>query len=130
MTPVHANLLLVALSPVYPYTGGQEDAPCVHLGSVDWIEEWLLLCEVGKNDVCVGFGDRKRRNRFVIQFQNIGIAFFSEHLYLLDVHNVFAVASYEAAFETFLDSLEAASEHILLQFSLAVGVPYLDVVVV
>ena len=71
-----------------------------------------------------------RRNRFVIQFQNIGIAFFSEHLYLLDVHNVFAVASYEAAFEPFLDSLETASEHILLQFPLAVGVPYLDVVVV
>ena len=29
MTSVHANLLLVALSPVYPYTGGQENAPCV-----------------------------------------------------------------------------------------------------
>lgn len=97
---------------------------------VDWIEEWLLLREVGKNDVCVGFGDRERRNRFVIQLQNIGIAFFSEYLDLFDVDDILAVASYKAAFETFLHCLQAASEHILFQLSFVVGVPDLDVIVI
>ena len=95
------------------------------------IEQRLYFREVAQDGVRIGLGHRERRYGLVCQIKEISLAFLPEGVDLVDVHDVLSVASDKsAALETFLDGLQTASEHILLEFTLAVGIPYLDIVVV
>ena len=79
----------------------------------------------------IRFRDGQRRNHIIVQIEFIAVLLFTEDLDLVHIDNILPVATHEtAALETFLDRLQAASEHIFLHFALAVGVPYHDVIVI
>ena len=95
------------------------------------VKQRLLLCEVCQYGVGIGLGYRQRLYVFIAKVKEVAVALLSEHADLADIDYVFPVASDKAAaFEAVLDRFKTATQHVLLEFALAVSVPDLDVVVV
>ena len=97
----------------------------------DRFEEGTFVGEVTQNRVGIGLCDRNRRDGFVGEVEEVAVALLAKHRHLLDVHDVFSVASDQSAvFETLFHSLQTAAQHVLLEVGLVVCVPDLYVVVV
>ena len=97
----------------------------------DRVEERLDFIEVAQDRICVCLCYRERWDGFVFQIEEVAFAFLAEGCDLVDVDDVFSVASHQSAsLESLFDGLQTATQHLLLQLSLAVCVPDLYVVVV
>ena len=79
----------------------------------------------------IGLGHRNRRDRLIVKVEEVSVTFLAEHRDLAEIYNIFSMTAYErASREALFYCFKTAPQDILLQITLAVGVPYLDVVVV
>ena len=80
----------------------------------DRVEERLDFSEVAQDRISVCLCYRERRDGFVFQIEEVAFAFFAEGCDLVDVDDVFSVASHQpASLETFFNCLQTASQHVL-----------------
>ena len=90
-----------------------------------------LAAEEAQHIVGIGLGNCDWRYGIILKVELVPVLFLAEHFHLVHIHYVFPMTAHEAAaFETFLDGLESAPDHILLQGTLAVGIPDYYIVVI
>ena len=95
---------------------GGKGAKCLLLNRLFyWVHQRLLFGEVAEDAVYISLCDRKRRNSFVAQIEDIALVLFAEHADLREVDDIFTVASDQAyALEAVLYGLKTTTEHVVL----------------